>query len=425
MKKIILLAVLVFGYLCGFAQNNDGRRLKSCMWTCTPWAPGSTGDYEQVWVSGDMAPMLITGSSQYGERRYLISEVKVMELDEMLKKMDISLLNGYQALGGTGMLPTYNIRVDYDDNTSIVATWSVKKPSKKAKTTLKAIQDFFKSLAETSKPAPGKPSGKFESYSHSFVSDPRIMENRGYYYSLRISDGKPQLKVNEGGEDNPYVEVGEDVAKQVEQEFYNGSLHQVDQEYMPEWMMQNPIPAHSTEVIRFDFEGGSISSINFIPTSKNRETIKRLDAYLAAVYDAAPAKFPEGRMTYCSCAYTNYGLPEGEIRHSYYELIADEGAEPKVIYCEDRGGEPKKTEFRATEQDVKELSSILRDKSVFKLNGYNVDERMTGGTSYRIHMEFSSGEKLNATWFTHNPKALASEAYAIILQSLRAVTERK
>ena len=145
---------------------------------------------------------------------------------------------------------------------------------------------------------------------------------------------------------------------------------------------------------------------------------------LTKKYQVAP-NFPEGKMIYCSCAYTNYGLPVGEIRHSYYELIADEGTDPKVIFYEDRGVDVKKTEYRATEQDVSGLSRILREKDAFVLNGYNVDEQMTGGTSYRVYMEFSSGEKLNAIWFTEKPLPLAMEVYGTILRSLKAVTGDK
>ena len=49
---------------------------------------------------------------------------------------------------------------------------------------------------------------------------------------------------------------------------------------------------------------------------------------------------------------------------------------------------------------------------------------MTGGTSYRIHMEFSSGEKLTAYWFTHEPKPLAIDAYGTISRYLNAITTR-
>ena len=74
--------------------------------------------------------------------------------------------------------------------------------------------------------------------------------------------------------------------------------------------------------------------------------------------------------------------------------------------------------------EYKELTNLLKEINAFELDGYHVEERMTGGRSYRIYMEFSGGEKLNATWFTHSPRALAEEAYSIILRKLKAVTER-
>lgn len=132
---------------------------------------------------------------------------------------------------------------------------------------------------------------------------------------------------------------------------------------------------------------------------------------------------PKGKMIYCSCAYTNYGLPAGEIQYSYYELIADEGTAPKVVYCEDRG-DSKKTEFSATEKDVTELRNILHEMNIYEIDGYNVSEQMTGGTSYRIHVEYASGEKLSASWFTHTPKPLALGAYNTILKYLKKITER-
>jgi hypothetical protein len=134
--------------------------------------------------------------------------------------------------------------------------------------------------------------------------------------------------------------------------------------------------------------------------------------------------YPEGKMIYCSCSFTNYGLPAGELRYSYYELIADEGTEPKVVYYEDRGSDSKKTEYPATAQDVEKLSNVLRDMNIFQLNGYLVKVDMTGGTSYRIHMEFSSGEKLTAYWFTENPKPQAMDAYETISRYLNAITTR-
>ena len=129
------------------------------------------------------------------------------------------------------------------------------------------------------------------------------------------------------------------------------------------------------------------------------------------------------KLIYCSCSRTNHGLPAGEIQRSYYELIADEGTAPKVVYCEIRDDEPEKTEYPATEKDVSDLYQNLHDMGAFDLDGYHVEESMTGGSTYRIYMEFSNGSKVNATWFTHSPKRLAVEAYAVILSTLRGIAK--
>ena len=157
-----------------------------------------------------------------------------------------------------------------------------------------------------------------------------------------------------------------------------------------------------------------------------KKALESIDGFLTSVAKTSKpyAFYPKGKMIYCSCSNTNYGLPSGELRYSYYEMIADEGTKPKVVYYEDWGNNSKKTEYSATAQDVEKLSNVLRDMNIFKLNSYIVDEPMTGGTSYRIHMEFSSGEKLNATWFTEDPKPLAIDAFATIMRNMQAITNR-
>jgi hypothetical protein len=130
-------------------------------------------------------------------------------------------------------------------------------------------------------------------------------------------------------------------------------------------------------------------------------------------------------LTYCSCSYRSYGLPNGEIQYSYYELVADEGTAPKVVYCEDRGAEKTKTEYAASAEDVAELYDQLRAMGVDSLNGYQADEPMCGGKSYRIYMEFANGEKVNAQWYTHSPKQQAVRAYNAIEKFLRNIARRE
>lgn len=130
-------------------------------------------------------------------------------------------------------------------------------------------------------------------------------------------------------------------------------------------------------------------------------------------------------LLYCSCAYTNYGLPVGEISHSYYELIADDGKKPCVVYSENRGEGPDRKTYPVKESDVTELYNRLQDLKVDSLDGYNVSEDMTGGTSYRIHVEYADGRMVTANWFTHSPKGEAVVAYETILRFLSSKAVRE
>lgn len=132
----------------------------------------------------------------------------------------------------------------------------------------------------------------------------------------------------------------------------------------------------------------------------------------------------ERKLFYCSCAYRRYGLPVGVVTYSYYELVADKGKKPHIVYVEEKGREPEKTNFTATENDVAELYKILKDIKVENLDGYNVSEDMTGGTSYRIHVEFADGKNVTANWLTHSPKSEAVIAYENILRFLSSVAQR-
>jgi hypothetical protein len=133
----------------------------------------------------------------------------------------------------------------------------------------------------------------------------------------------------------------------------------------------------------------------------------------------------ERKLFYCSCAYQSYGLPADVVSHCYYELIADKGKKPHVVYAEESRSESVKTDFPATEKDVAELYKILQDLKVEELDGYNVSEDMMGGTSYRIHVEFADGKQVTADWFTHAPKGEAVSAYETILRFLGGITQRK
>ena len=128
---------------------------------------------------------------------------------------------------------------------------------------------------------------------------------------------------------------------------------------------------------------------------------------------------PKAKLIYCSCAETPYGVPDKG--KDYFELIADEGKTPKVVKCTDAGTDfAIKEDYNVTEDDVKQMQQILQDLDVGKLNGYNQHEDMTGGSSFRVYMEYADGSNINATWYTHQPKEQAVTTYNTILRQLSA-----
>lgn len=129
---------------------------------------------------------------------------------------------------------------------------------------------------------------------------------------------------------------------------------------------------------------------------------------------ACEAKAPKGILIYCSYSCTGMaGLGK-----DYCELIADPGTDPMVrvvLNQDNRFGDPEiRAEYPATVQDVATLMLWLQDNKVYELDGYDLDERMTGGHAYRIYMEYDSGDKVNARWYGHDVKAKALTAYNYI-----------
>lgn len=118
---------------------------------------------------------------------------------------------------------------------------------------------------------------------------------------------------------------------------------------------------------------------------------------------------PRGNLIYCSYSATRVaGLGK-----SYCELIADQGVTPRVNVVLDRDcnyADEKSGSYDVGADVVQSLASALEKAEVYKLNGYNVDEAITGGTIYRIYMEYDSGDKVNARWYGEHidPDAVAS-----------------
>ena len=123
---------------------------------------------------------------------------------------------------------------------------------------------------------------------------------------------------------------------------------------------------------------------------------------------------PKGKLIYCSYSCTGVaGLGK-----DYCELIADPGADPKVVVVLNQGNDLDPGEIRAEypvdAAVVDSLQAKLSEMKVYRLNGYDHEEDMTGGSIYRIYQEYDSGDKVNARWYGHDIKENARAAYAAI-----------
>ena len=126
------------------------------------------------------------------------------------------------------------------------------------------------------------------------------------------------------------------------------------------------------------------------------------------------ASKPKGSLTYCS--YSKTGA--AGLGKDYCELIADPDSVPRIVVVLDEGnrfGDPvTRQTYPVDAKTVDSLQKLLLANKVYKLAGYNVDEAICGGYSYRIYMEYSSGDKVNARWYGHKVSDDAWAAYALI-----------
>lgn len=130
---------------------------------------------------------------------------------------------------------------------------------------------------------------------------------------------------------------------------------------------------------------------------------------------ACQAKAPKGQLIYCS--YSSSG--SAGLGKDYCELIADPGTEPKVVVVLHEGnrfGDPEiHEEYPVSPEDIRALQDWLAANKVHKLDGYNLDEAITGGYAHRIYMEYDSGDKVDARWYGSKVKDAAIAAYNHIM----------
>ncbi|MBO4566561.1 MAG: hypothetical protein J5695_04985 [Bacteroidales bacterium] len=128
---------------------------------------------------------------------------------------------------------------------------------------------------------------------------------------------------------------------------------------------------------------------------------------------AAAQNAPKGKLIYCSYSETRVaGLGK-----SYCELIADTDSIPKVHVVLDHDcmyAPERSATYEVDASLAAQFKDALEKNKVYELNGYYVEENITGGTIYRIYMEYDSGEKINARWYGHDISPDAEAAYGLI-----------
>ena len=139
---------------------------------------------------------------------------------------------------------------------------------------------------------------------------------------------------------------------------------------------------------------------------------------------ACQAKAPKGKLVYCSYAASG----AAGLGKDYCELIADPGTDPvvRVILNEgNRFGDPViREEYPVTPEEIVPLQEWLMSNKVYKLDGYNYEEPITGGYAHRIYMEYDSGDHVDARWYGSKVKDLAIKAYNYIEYFFKPWRER-
>ena len=126
------------------------------------------------------------------------------------------------------------------------------------------------------------------------------------------------------------------------------------------------------------------------------------------------ARAPKGKLTYCRY----YCFETASVSKNYCELFAEPGAAPKVSVTLREGnrfGDPEiRAEYPVTTEEVQPLLDWLAANKVYKLNGYDRNEPISGGSSYRIDMRYGPGEEVMARWYGNKIKRQAIDAYNYI-----------
>lgn len=126
------------------------------------------------------------------------------------------------------------------------------------------------------------------------------------------------------------------------------------------------------------------------------------------------AQKPQGELIYCRyCCSGAAGLGT-----DYCTLVAEPDSVPKVVVVlndDNRFDDPViKRSYPVDKSVVDSLQQLLANTEVYKLDGYRLEEPITGGHSYSFNVKYSSGEKVDVYWYGHGVKEKVLTAYYTI-----------
>lgn len=123
------------------------------------------------------------------------------------------------------------------------------------------------------------------------------------------------------------------------------------------------------------------------------------------------AQKPQGELTFCR--YVCSGA--AGLGTDYCTLVAEPDSVPKVVVVlndDNRFDDPVIQRSYPVEKSVVDsLQQLLESAEIYKLDGYYLEEAITGGHSYSFRFKYSSGDEVSASWYGHGVKEEVLVAY--------------
>lgn len=407
-KIILIMAVSLFG-LAAQARAPRGN-LVYCSYSKTG-AAGLGRDYCELVANPGADPVIkvvLNESNRFNEptirKEYPGTTEALKEIQEWAKKNKIYKLDGYdlqeRISGGT----TYRVRLEYDSGDSITIRWYGHGVDEQASSAYAYVSSYFRPWRE-------RALKESEPITECFILQRST--------ATRATDAC-RLLCQPGF--TPAVVIDLNVGNFQDPEEYHAQFN-VDEESVQELLedlAKMGVGSMKDSAEEDRIEGGSHTSATLTFQSGRKLSLSwrtgpgavydRLDRFFAPWKEKAKINTPKGNLVYCSYSKTG----SAGLGRDYCELVGNPGAAPvvNVVLNENDRNEPEiRKEYPATAEALKEIQEWAEKSQIYLLNGYNQEEKVPGGSTYRVYLEFDSGDRIDIRWYGHNVNQQASAAY--------------